>query len=129
MEVRSPNVAVLFLILTVQQLSLSFIKVSSVPKGLEELAIETRKDQLGRPQSDLFTLYFKNGSKCTANNGFDAVSLWCGTLNAAFHSQSRHRKICSCTCNFDFSTFLAQRQMCVDSTRVKKFGGKQMSLN
>ena len=122
MEVRFPNVAVLCLILTVQQSSI--IEVSSVPKGLKKLAIETRKNHLGRPQSDLFTQYFKNGSNCTANNAFNAVSLWCRSLNAAFHSESIDRKICSCTCEFDFSTFLPQKQMCVNSTGAENFGGK-----
>lgn len=114
MEVRLPNVAVLFLILTVQQSSI--IKVSSVPEGLEKLSIEARKDQ-----SDLFTQYFKNGFKCAAKI---PVSQWCVSLNAAFYSESMGRKICSCACKYDFSTFLPQKQMCVSLSGAENFGGK-----
>lgn len=109
------NVPVLFLILTVQQLS---IGVSSQPEGLERLVIETRNFD-----TDFFTLYFKNGFRCTKNGG-DAVSKWCGSLNADYHSDSNGRRICSCTCKYPFRTFLPQKQLCLDSIGAEKFGGK-----
>ena len=118
MEVRLSlqNVPVLFLILTVQQLS---IRVSSVPEGLERLVIERR-----RYSSDLFTLHFGRGpGKCT--NRTSAVSQWCKSLNANFNGPgSMGNKICSCTCKDAFRTFLPQKQECVNSTGAKKFGGK-----
>ena len=112
MKGRLQNVAVLFLVLIVQQLS---IRVSSVPEGLEKLFIETIDYT-----PDLFILYFKSGYKCTKND----VSQWCGSLNAAYSSDAKDRRICSCTCKDAFRTFLPQKQVCVDSTGAKKFGGK-----
>lgn len=114
MEVRLPNVAVLFLILTVQQSSI--VKVSSIPEGLEKLVIETRYYD-----SDLFTLHFKEGFKCTRKN---FVSEWCTSLNADFKNQEMGKRICSCTCKYNFRTFLPQKQMCVNSTGAENFGGK-----
>lgn len=114
MEVRLPNVAVLFLILTVQQSSI--IKVSSIPEGLEKLIIETR--DYG---SDLFTLHFKKGFQCTSKN---SVAKWCKSLNAdANNPGTVGKRICSCSCQDKFRTFLPQKQMCINSTGAENFGG------
>lgn len=115
-----PNVAALFLILTVQQSSI--VQVSSVPKGLEKFVIQTRDYS-----SDLFTLHFKNGFKCAKNQVTD--SQWCRSFNALPNSPwSSNRRICSCACEDMFRTFLSQKQMCVNSTGAANFGGKYRTL-
>lgn len=110
-----PNVAALFLILTVQQSSV--VQVSSVPEGLEKFVIQRRKYG-----TDLFTLHFKNGFQC-AKNPSD-VGKWCESLNAHYHPESNNRGICSCTCKNQFRTFLPEKQICVNSTGAANFGGK-----
>ena len=115
--VRLPNIAVLFLILTMQQSCI--IEVSSVPEGLEELVIETRKYG-----SDLFTLYFKSGFMCTRNDS-ETVAQWCESLNARRESASESKRICTCACQDGFRTFLPQKLLCVNSTGAANFGGKR----
>ena len=102
------------LVITVQRSSL----VLPNQLDVEEYIIVRRNYE-----KDLFTLTFKNGSKCSRPS---QVSQWCNNRTAGFHGFNSGATNCSCACTYKemFRTFQPQMYRCIDEEDAKKFGGE-----
>ena len=116
-----------FLLLIVLGVSRPNLAASSIDEAKVKSYVVQRRPitAQGNIQSDLFTVNMKDGQQCTTTG----VDVWCKSLSASYSQLSwNNRSSCSCTCNYDFPSFLPSNQTCIKGPVTTNFGGKHSGI-